>query len=94
MSKNTAMLCAQYEYQAALVEIKSIADEVRGCGHVHRSALKLPGRGKASDLLAKQFRVRSGHALFHSITLHHENDVPIQLEDRWINSTVAPDYMQ
>jgi GntR family histidine utilization transcriptional repressor len=85
---------AQYKYQATLVEIKSIADEVRGRGHVHCSALKLLERSKASDLLAKRFRVRSGHALFHSIILHHENDVPIQLEDRWVNSTVAPDYMQ
>jgi GntR family histidine utilization transcriptional repressor len=85
---------AQHKYQATLVEIKSIAEEVRGRGHVHRSELKLLERSKASDLLAKRFSVRSGHVLFHSVIIHHENDVPIQWEDRWINSTVAPDYME
>ena len=85
---------AQHKYQATLVEIKSIADEVRARGHAHRSELHLLERGKASEMLAKQFDVRIGHALFHSVIVHFENDIPIQVEDRWVNAEVAPDYMQ
>jgi GntR family histidine utilization transcriptional repressor len=85
---------AQQKYQSTLVEIKSIADEVRMRGHVHRSELHLLERSKASELLAPPFGVKPGHPLFHSIIVHFENDIPIQVEDRWVNPDVAPDYMQ
>jgi GntR family transcriptional regulator, histidine utilization repressor len=85
---------AQQKYQATLLEIKSIADEVRARGHVHRSSLRLLERGKAGDLLAKQFDLPPGHQLFHSVIVHFENGVPIQVEDRWVNPLCAPDYME
>jgi GntR family histidine utilization transcriptional repressor len=85
---------AQQKYQATLVEIKSIAEEVRMRGHVHRSELHRLEHSKASELLAKQFSLATGDALFHSIIVHFENDIPIQVEDRWVNPDVAPDYMQ
>jgi GntR family transcriptional regulator, histidine utilization repressor len=84
---------AQHKYQATLVEIKSIADEVRARGHRHRSELHLLERSKASELLALPFGVKPGHPLFHSVIVHFENDIPIQVEDRWVNSDIAPDYM-
>lgn len=85
---------AQQKYQATLLEIKSIADEVRARGHVHRSSLQQLERGKASDLMAKQFDLPAGHPLFHSVIIHFENGVPIQVEDRWVNPLCAPDYME
>ena len=63
-------------------------------GHVHRSELHRLERSKASELLARQFSLATGDALFHSIIVHFENDLPIQVEDRWVNPDVAPDYMQ
>lgn len=85
---------AQHKYQATLVEIKSIAEEVRARGHVHRSELHLLERSKASEHMAMPFGVKVGHPLFHSVIVHFENDIPIQVEDRWVNPEVAPDYMQ
>lgn len=85
---------AQQKYQSTLVEIKSIADEVRMRGHQHRSELHLLERSKASEHMATPFAVKSGHLLFHSVIVHFENNVPIQVEDRWVNPEVAPDYMQ
>jgi GntR family histidine utilization transcriptional repressor len=85
---------SQHKYQATLVEIKSIAEEVRARGHAHRSELHLLERSKASELMAAPFGVKVGHPLFHSVIVHFENDVPIQVEDRWVNQEVAPDYMQ
>lgn len=84
---------AQQKYQATLLEIKNIADEVRARGHVHRSSLQLLERGKASDLLSKQFGLAPDQPLFHSLIVHYENGVPIQVEDRWVNPRCAPDYM-
>jgi GntR family histidine utilization transcriptional repressor len=85
---------AQRKYQSTLVEIKSIAEEVRARGHVHRSELHLLERCKASEVLAAQFAVSVGHLLFHSVIVHRENELPIQVEDRWVNSSVAPEYLE
>lgn len=85
---------AQQKYQATLLEIKSIADEVRARGHAHRSSLLQLERGKASELQAKQFGLPPGHQLYHSVIVHFENGVPIQVEDRWVNPLCAPDYME
>ncbi len=84
---------AQQKYQATLVEIKSIADEIRARGHTHHSSLHLLERAKASELLAHGFGLAAGHPLFHSVIVHFENAVPIQVEDRWANPACAPDYM-
>lgn len=85
---------AQHKYQSTLVEIKSIAEEIHARGHRHRSELHLLERSKASELLAVPFGVKIGHPLFHSVIVHFENEAPIQVEDRWVNPVVAPDYMQ
>lgn len=85
---------AQQKYQSTLVEIKSIADEIQARGHQHRSELHLLERSKASELMALPFGVKTGHPLFHSVIVHFENDLPIQVEDRWVNPVVTPDYMQ
>ncbi len=81
------------KYQATLLEIKSIADEIRARGHQHRSQLLDLSHTTASSHLAPQFELAVGSALFHSLIVHFENDVPIQIEDRWVNPAVAPDYL-
>jgi len=84
---------AQQKYQATLVAIKSIAEEVRARGHEHRSELHELTAFNASETLSEQFQVAVGHTLFHSIIVHFENDIAIQVEDRWVNSTLAQDYL-
>ena len=84
---------AQQKYQATLLEIKNIADEVRARGHLHRSKLQVLEHVKPSELMARQFGLPSEQKLFHSLIVHFENAVPIQVEDRWVNPACAPDYM-
>lgn len=85
---------AQQKFQSTLVEIRSIAEEVQSRGHLHRSELQCLERVKASGNLAADFDLAVGKALFHSVVVHFENDLPIQVEDRFVNPAVAPDYMQ
>lgn len=85
---------APKKYQATLVEIRNIADEIRARGHVHRSSLRLLEAGRANELLARQFGLAAGSALFHSLIVHFENEVPIQAEDRWVNPACAPRYLE
>ena len=85
---------AQQKYQATLVEIKSIADEIRSRGHTHSSQLYLLVAAVADELLASKFQVKKGHPLFHSLIVHFENGQAIQVEDRWVNSHLAPGYLE
>ena len=84
---------AQPKYQSTLVAIKNITDEVAARGHVHSSVLHVLERVKASDLLAAQFNIKPKQWLFHTVIVHCENGVPIQVEDRWVNPALAPDYL-
>jgi GntR family histidine utilization transcriptional repressor len=85
---------APRKYQATLVEIRNIADEVRARGHHHASRLRLLEEAPAPEALALQFALAPGAPLFHSVIVHFENEMPIQLEDRWVNPASAPDYLQ
>ena len=85
---------APKKIRATLVEIRSIADEVRARGHVHRSRLHLLEAARASDALALQFELAPGQSLYHSVIVHFENEVPIQVEDRWVNPACAPHYLE
>jgi GntR family histidine utilization transcriptional repressor len=84
---------APQKYQATLVEIKSIAEEIRARGHAHHSALHLLEAARASEPMAIHFGLEPGAPLFHSVIVHFENEVPIQVEDRWVNPACAPDYL-
>lgn len=85
---------AQQKYQATLVEIKSIAEEIRSRGHAHRSELHSLVAVKATPQLALEFQVKPAHPLFHSLIVHFENEIAIQVEDRWVNAALAPLYLQ
>ena len=73
--------------------IRNIADEILARGHVHTARVMTLERCTATAELAGRFNLRGGHELFHSRLLHLENGLPIQLEDRYVNPAVAPDYM-
>jgi len=81
---------AQQKYQATLVEIRNIAEEIAARGHRHHSELHTLERCKADEVLGRAFGVRVGRSLFHSVVVHFENGRPIQVEDRYVHPDVAP----
>jgi GntR family transcriptional regulator, histidine utilization repressor len=85
---------APQKYQATLVEIRNIADEIRARGRAHRSELLLLQEETGSDELAAEFELPAGTSLYHSIIVHFENGVPIQVEDRWVDPACAPSYLE
>lgn len=84
---------AQKKYQSTLVEIHNIADEISYRGHVHRSELHRLVKRKAGSTLGRTFHLPSTQMIFHSVVVHFENDIPIQVEKRFVNPKVAPDYL-
>jgi GntR family transcriptional regulator, histidine utilization repressor len=73
--------------------IRNIADEILERGHLHAARVITLERCIAAAELAGRFSLRAGHELFHSRLVHLENGLPIQLEDRYVNPAVVPDYL-
>ncbi|OUL95967.1 histidine utilization repressor [Paraburkholderia hospita] len=79
-------------YQSTLIEIRSIAEEIRSRGDAHRSKVLLLEATHNAAALQTLELPQNGTA-FHSHIVHFENDVPIQFEDRYVNSLIFPDYL-
>lgn len=79
---------------STLIEIRSIAQDIRDRGHTHSCHVLLLEKSKVSTAQAQRFHLRAGAPLFHSIIVHYENAVPIQLEDRVVDARRLPDYLQ
>lgn len=77
-----------------IIEIRNIADEIRSRGHAHSARVIRNKAQRADRKTAALLGVGPGTALFHSIIVHHESGVPIQLEDRLVLASAAPDYGQ
>jgi GntR family histidine utilization transcriptional repressor len=76
-----------------VLKVRNIADEIRTRGHVHTARVIELEKVKADQPLIERLALRPGSGLFHSVILHLEGGEPIQLEDRYVCPTLAPDYL-
>lgn len=75
-----------------LIEIRNIAEEVRARGHVYRARVIHNSAERANAETAPLLETTSGTRLFHSVIVHHEDEFPIQIEERFVLGSIAPDY--
>lgn len=85
---------AAHKGSTALLEVRNIAEEIRGRGHLHTSRLNLLQEEAASPEVADGLGLLRGARVFHSIIVHLEDEVPIQIEDRFVNPSVCPNYLK
>ena len=79
---------------AALFEIHNIAQEIADRGHVHRSDVMVLEEVPAKASPTLPFALDGIERLFHSVIVHYENEVPVQIEERFVNAQIAPLYLQ
>ena len=79
--------------QSEVLAIRNIAEEIAARGHAHSAEVVFVRREKARALEARLLGLDRGDTLFHSLMVHRENGVPVQLEDRYVNPAAAPDYL-
>jgi GntR family histidine utilization transcriptional repressor len=79
--------------RASLMELRNIAEEIEARGHRYSSQLVSRRRIAANPAIAEEFEADEGSELFHLVIVHEENGVPVQLEDRYVNAAVVPDFM-
>ncbi|HEV2568193.1 histidine utilization repressor [Sphingomonas sp.] len=75
------------------LRIRNIADEIAERGHRHSADVLDLGETAADEDAANAFDLTAGAPLFRSMIVHFENDEPVQLEERLVNPSVAPDYL-
>ncbi|UNM20444.1 histidine utilization repressor [Pseudomonas sp. ArH3a] len=85
---------AEPKSQSALFEVHNIADEIASRGHRHTCQVIHLCEEAAGSERAVALEMREGGRVFHSLIVHFENDIPVQIEDRFVNALVAPDYLQ
>lgn len=85
---------AEDKPQSTLLQIANLPNEIRARGHDYRCEMLVVERVAASLDVAAALDVRTGESVFHSVCVHLENGVPIQLEDRYVNPRVAPEFVQ
>jgi len=80
-------------HRAALLEITDIAADIAARGHQHHAKILTLEAIHADAPTAAHFSLRPGAKIFHSLIIHHENNLPIQLEERFVTPLFAPHYL-
>ena len=85
---------AQKKPQSALLEIRSIAQEIKERGGEYSCEVHLLEEEKARPSLALKMGLKPYASLYHSIIVHKDKGLPIQLGYRFVNPDIAPDYLK
>ena len=78
---------------ASLIELRNIADEIRARGKIHRAEVRQLRVLKAGKELSAQMELPAGTRLFHILLIHYQDGIPIQVENRYVNPSLVPDFM-
>lgn len=85
---------AERKGYSALFEVRNIAEEIAERGHSHEATVIVLAEEAASPRVADGLELEIGAPVFHSLIVHSENGVPVQIEDRFVNPTAAPAYLE
>jgi GntR family histidine utilization transcriptional repressor len=85
---------AESKPQSNLLRITNIADEILARGHSYTCRVLHLGREAASMPVAAALALPTGSSVFHLVCVHCEEGVPVQLEDRYVNPELVPDFLQ
>ena len=79
---------------SSLMELRNIAEEIAQRGHRYSSRLLRKSSVESNPALAEEFEDRALKHLHHIVIVHEENGVPVQLEDRYVNPVLVPDFLE
>jgi GntR family histidine utilization transcriptional repressor len=91
--QGSGTVVAQLHRISSTLAVRDIHEEILERGHTHSTTVLLVETVKADAALAQSLKLRAGSKVFHSVQVHCENGVPIQLEDRYVNPASAPHYL-
>lgn len=84
---------AQLHRVSSTLTIRDLQEDIQTRGHEHKAVVHLKRQETASQALAQQLGMQAGAPVFHTLIVHHDNGVPLQCEDRYVNPACAPGYL-
>lgn len=93
-SQGVGTFVAERKPLAALVEVRSIADEIAMAGGEHSCTIHTLEETAATRSVARALGLSAGDRVFHSLIVHQNHGLPVQMAERWINPAVAPDFLK
>lgn len=84
---------AEAKPQSELLQIQSIAQEIVSQGGSYSCRVHQLSEEKANPSLAKAMGLRPYSPVYHSIIVHKNNELPIQLGYRYVNPEIAPNFL-
>jgi GntR family histidine utilization transcriptional repressor len=79
---------------SSTLTIRDLQEEIQSRGHAHHAVVHLQRAEPARDALALQLGLAPRSKVFHTLIIHHENGLPLQCEDRYVNPACAPGYLE
>lgn len=92
-SQGAGTFVATFKSQSSLLEIRNISDEISERGHEHKAKQLLLRSIAVTEELAILLNLKNNEHVFYSEILHFENNQPIQLEQRYVNASLVPEYL-
>jgi len=86
-SQGVGTFAAPLHRVSSTLTIRDLHEEIESRGHHHHASVHLQRAERASVALAGQLGLQTGERVFH------ENHVPLQCEDRYVNPACAPGYL-
>ena len=85
---------AQLHRISSTLTIRDLHEEIEARGHRHHVEVHLTREEAAPAALAQQLGLKAGAPVYHSLIVHHDDGLPLQCEDRYVNPASAPDYLK
>ncbi len=92
-SQGSGTFVATFKSQSSLLEIRNIADEIQERGHQHKAQQLQLKPTKVNEEIAILLGLKENDSVFYSEVLHFENNEAIQLEQRFVNRKLVPNYL-
>ena len=78
---------------ASLIQLKDIAEEITARNQTHTAKILVHLKIKASADIAQKMELALDAQVYYLEMIHFQDDLPIQLEQRYVNPQLVPDFM-
>lgn len=85
---------ADFKAVSHVLEVRNIADEIARRGHEHSASVLISPETPVDPAVSAALETEQNTALLHVRIVHHENGIPIQLEDRYVLPDFAPEFLK
>lgn len=92
-SQGSGTFVATFKSQSSLLEIRNISDEINERGHKYHAQQLMLKSIAVTEEVAILLNLKNNEHVYYSQVLHFENDQPIQLEQRYVNASLVPEYL-